>query len=95
VLIRLRYVSDADTAECPNRLLEPFASRESAEHGRPISLDLYLARRLAEVNDGSAQAVVDEDNAVTITVRLPRFRAKHEPTHTARERGVRDVVRIT
>lgn len=95
VVIRLRYFSDAATAECPNRLLEPFASRESAEHGRPISLDLYLARRLAEVNDGSAQAVVDEDNAVMITVRLPRFRAKPEPAPATQARSEDDVVRTS
>ncbi|PZS31003.1 MAG: hypothetical protein DLM59_10580 [Pseudonocardiales bacterium] len=74
VVILLRYVSDADMAECPRRLLEPFASRESAETGRPISLDLYLARRLAEVNDGRVQAAVD-GTAVTVTVRLRGLRA--------------------
>lgn len=74
VLIVLRYVSDADLAECPIRLLEPFASRESAATGRPISLDLYLARRLAEVNDGHVQAAVD-GTAVTVTVRLRGLRA--------------------
>ncbi|MDP9241143.1 MAG: hypothetical protein M3O55_11005 [Actinomycetota bacterium] len=74
VVIRLRYASDADTLECPIRLLEPFASRESAVTGRPISLDLYLARRLAEVHDGSVQAAVD-GTAVTVTVRLRRLRA--------------------
>jgi signal transduction histidine kinase len=74
VVIVLRYISDAESAECPMRLLEPFASRESAETGRPISLDLYLARRLAEVNDGRIQAAV-EGTSVTVTVRLRGLRA--------------------
>ncbi len=73
-VIILRYTSDAESAECPIRLLEPFASRESAETGRPSSLDLYLARRLAEVNDGRVEAAVD-GTAVTVTVRLRGLRA--------------------
>lgn len=77
-LLLLRYTSDAATAECPKRLLEPFASRESAETGRPTSLDLYLARRLAEVNDGRVHATVDEGNAVTVTVRLRGLREIRE-----------------
>lgn len=75
VVTVLRYVSEADSAECPIRLLEPFASRESAETGRPISLDLYLARRLAEVNDGQVEADV-EGTAVTVTVRLRGLRSR-------------------
>jgi signal transduction histidine kinase len=74
VVIVLRYTSDAESAECPARLLEPFASRESAETGRPISLDLYLARRLAEVNDGRVHAAVD-GTAVTVTLHLRGLRA--------------------
>jgi len=71
-LIVLRYITNASTAECPKRLLEPFASRESAETGRPTSLDLYLARRLAEVHDGRMEAAV-EGATVTITARFRRL----------------------
>lgn len=73
-LVVLRYITDASTAECPNRLLEPFASRECAETGRPISLDLYLARRLAEVHDGRMEAAVD-GTVVTVTARFRRLPA--------------------
>ncbi len=73
-IIALSYITDASTAECPDRLLEPFASRESAETGRASSLDLYLARRLAEVHGGRMEAAVD-DGTVTITARLPRLPA--------------------
>ncbi|MGB9377832.1 MAG: histidine kinase dimerization/phospho-acceptor domain-containing protein [Mycobacteriales bacterium] len=66
VLVALQYVTDASTVECPRRLLEPFASRESAETGRPSSLDLYLARRLAEVHDGRMEAAV-HGTSVTVT----------------------------
>ncbi|MEP6697373.1 MAG: histidine kinase dimerization/phospho-acceptor domain-containing protein [Pseudonocardiales bacterium] len=86
VLIVLRYAADADLAEGPTRLLEPFASRESAVTGRPISLDLYLARRLAEVDDGRVEATVDGTD-VTVTVRLRGLRAVHggaAPVNTER-----------
>ncbi len=73
-LVVLRYTTDASTAECPKRLLEPFASRESAETGRPISLDLYLARRLAEVHDGRMEAEV-EGSTVMVTAHFRRLPA--------------------
>jgi len=82
-LVVLCYVTDALTVECPKRLLEPFASRESAETGRPISLDLYLARRLAEVHDGRMEAAVD-GSEVTVTAHFRALPAMTpEPPSTA------------
>lgn len=73
-VVGLRYETNASTAECPDRLLEPFGSRECAETGRPNSLDLYLARRLAEVHDGRMEAAVEGDT-VTIIARFRRLAA--------------------
>jgi signal transduction histidine kinase len=51
VLLDVLYTSSRDEDDL-RRLFEPFGSRESAQTGRPVSLALYLARRLTEAHGG-------------------------------------------
>lgn len=84
VLVALRFRSDSGHGEDPRRLLEPFGSRESAATGRPASLGLYLARRLAEVYGGDAVAQVDGD-LVMVRIRLRALRTS-EPRRADADR---------
>lgn len=52
------------------QLFEAFASTERLRTGRPVSLALYVARRLAEVHGGRVAALRRPDGQVTLSVYL-------------------------
>jgi signal transduction histidine kinase len=60
VLLDVVYTSNRDEDEL-RRLFEPFGSRESARTGRPVSLALYLARRLTEAHGGRVTSARDRE----------------------------------
>lgn len=70
VAIRVTYVP-VRPPEDPARLFDAFASGESARTGRPTSLALYVARRLAEVHGGRVSGCHGDDGSVVLGVCLP------------------------
>lgn len=73
VAIRASY-TPAHPSDEPARLFEPFASGSGVRAGRPASLALYVARRLAEMHGGHVSGDRGTDGRVTLSVLLPAAR---------------------
>jgi signal transduction histidine kinase len=82
-LLQLSYRTAGGQREDAARLLEPFGSHESATTGRRTSLGAYVARRITEVNGGTAEAHVEGD-LVRIELRLRLLRPREDRAPAAR-----------